>query len=107
MRKILLIFFIPSLIYAWDFTQERITIPVYFDSVVCQVPWGTGYNYIHPTFNDIDGDNDYDLVFGSDWKRISYLRNTGNQNLALLEFITDTLVNIPAPTIESQTSNVH
>ena len=66
MKKLLIVFLLPFSVFAWDFTQERNTIPVYFDNVQCKVPWTTGYNYIHPFFIDIDGDNDFDLVTGSD-----------------------------------------
>ena len=45
--------------FAWNFIQERNTIPVSFDGVECQSPWGTGYNYINPTFCDLDGDGDF------------------------------------------------
>jgi|GEM_PF-1636269 len=80
MKVFLFILLTPLILFAWDFTQERNTIPIYFDSVQCQSPWGTGYNYINPTFCDIDGDEDYDLVIGSDWARVSLFTNNGNLN---------------------------
>ena len=76
--QILLILFILTLpAFAFDFVQERESIPVSFDGVECQVPWTTGYDYVQPTFCDIDGDNDLDLFFGSGWRRLSFFENIG------------------------------
>ena len=75
--------------------QERNTIPVSFDGVECQVPWTTGYNYINPTFCDLDGDGDQDLFIGSDWSRLTYLENTGNMQDIDFRYITDMLVEYP------------
>ncbi len=97
MKKLLIIFLLPFSVFAWDFTQERNTIPVYFDSVRCQVPWTTGYNYIQPTFCDIDGDNDFDLFIGSDWNRMSFYSNIGDSSFHRFIFETDTIVNLPFP----------
>ena len=105
MKKIIFIFLLPTFVLAWDFVQERNTIPVEFDSVQCQVPWTTGWNYIHPTFCDLDDDGDFDLVFGSDWGRATYIRNIGDENIAIFEFETDTLVNLPHPPPASQLSS--
>ena len=105
MRNILFIFLLPSLIFAWDFSQERNTILVYFDSIQCRVPWTTGYNYIQPIFNDLDGDNDFDLVFGSDWGRISYFINNGNLNFPSFSFETDNFVSPPGFSTVSQVTN--
>ena len=84
-----------SLAQAWDFTREYDGIPVYFDSVACQVPWTTGYSYINPTFADIDGDNDFDLIMGSDWSRVSYYKNNGDSVVVDLQLISDSLVFCP------------
>ena len=89
MKKLLIIFLLPISVLAWDFTQERNSIPVYFDSVVCQVPWTTGYNYINPTFADIDGDNDFDLFIGSDWARVTFVKNDGDSITPNFLFISD------------------
>ena len=105
MKWILLLLFIPSLLFAWDFTQERNTIPVEFDGIQCQIPWTTGYNYIHPTFCDLDDDGDSDLVFGSDWARITFLRNEGDINIPSLTFETDNLVSPPGLEAYSQVPN--
>ena len=94
MKKLLIFVLLPSIVLAWDFSQERKTIPVYFDSVRCQVPWTTGYNYIAPTFVDIDADGDFDLVIGSDWNRISFYLNSGDSSNYQFEFITDSMVSI-------------
>jgi len=79
----------------FDFTREFDVIPLSFDGVACQVPWTTGYNYINPRFCDIDGDDDQDLVMGSDWARLSYYRNIGNANNCSLEVVTDLIVSPP------------
>ena len=106
MKKIIVIvLFLPGLMHAWDFIQERATIPVSYDGVECQVPWTTGYNYIHPVFIDIDSDNDYDLVFGSDWARLSLYSNIGTSNIPDLQYITDSLVTLPDTLLGSQQSN--
>ena len=109
MKKILFILFliVPFASYAqeFDFTQEWDTIPVSFDSVECQVPWTTGYNYINPTFCDIDGDDDFDLFFGSDWARITYLKNEGNSSDFSFSFETDHLVTPPEMQAVTQIPN--
>ena len=87
---------------AWDFVQERNTIPVSFDGVECQVPWTTGYNYINPTFCDLDGDGDQDLVFGSDWGRASHYINIGTNTLFIFTLESDYLVELPHPPPTSQ-----
>ena len=92
---ILVIFFTCLPAFAWDFVQERSSIPVSFDGVECQVPWTTGYNYINPTFCDIDGDNDFDLIVGSDWARVTLFLNEGNSNNPNMVLVTDTLVSAP------------
>jgi len=89
----------------FDFTREYDVIPVSFDRVECQVPWTTGYNYINPTFCDIDGDNDYDLVIGSDWGRISVFTNNGNNNNPAFCFESDSLVSPPNYVPLAQQSN--
>jgi len=92
--------------FAWgqefDFTREFDVIPVSFDGVECQVPWTTGYDYINPTFCDIDGDDDQDLIFGSGWARLSYYRNIGSASNCSLEFVTDSLVELQGVAIQSQ-----
>ena len=109
MKKILYILFIlvPLLSYSqeFDFTQEYDVIPVSFDGVECVIPWTTGYNYINPTFCDIDGDSDYDLFFGSDWNRQTYLENVGNVSQYSFEFRTDAVVNVEVPVPASQLTN--
>ena len=91
----------------FNFTQEWDSIPVSFDGVECQVPWTTGYNYINPTFCDIDGDDDFDLFFGSDWNRQTYLENVGNASQCSFEFRADAVVNVEVPVPASQiTSNL-
>ena len=85
--------------------QERSTIPVSFDGVECQVPWTTGYNYINPTFCDLDGDGDQDLIFGGDWARVSFFRNNGTSDEPLLGFESDSLVSLPETYPGSQLSN--
>jgi len=89
----------------FDFTREYDVIPVSFDGVECQVPWTTGYNYINPTFCDIDGDGDYDLFFGSDWARVSFYENYGNNHEFLFQLETDNLVTPPDMEALSQFSN--
>ena len=98
-----LIICLPAL--AWDFTQEYASIPVSFDSVECQVPWTTGYNYINPTFCDLDGDGDQDMVFGSDWGRISYYRNAGSQSQPEFDYESDQIITLPEVEPQSQRSN--
>ena len=95
MKVLLFILFAAVPLFAWDFTQERASIPVEFDGVECQAPWTTGYNYINPTFCDIDDDNDYDLIFGSDWSRLTYFENEGDTVCYEFTFVTDTFVNPP------------
>ena len=101
MKTILIIMFIlvPVLVFSqeFDFTREYDVIPVSFDGVECQVPWTTGYNYINPTFCDIDGDQDFDLIIGSDRNRLTYLNNSGDINEAGFTFIADSLVFISFP----------
>ncbi len=104
MKKLLILILLPLSVFAWDFTQERNTIPVYFDSVKCQVPWTTGYNYIAPTFIDIDADRDYDLVMGGDWNRMSFFINNGDSIFYYFEYITDSIVNIQTTPQSQQAS---
>ena len=104
-KAIIFLIILPNIVFAWDFTQERAYIPVEFDSVQCQVPWTTGYNYINPTFCDLDADGDYDLVLGSDWKRTTLIINIGDSNCYSFEFETDSLVNLPEIEPQSQRPN--
>ncbi|NQS98544.1 MAG: hypothetical protein HQ591_08825, partial [candidate division Zixibacteria bacterium] len=92
-KAIIFLIILPNIVFAWDFTKERASIPVEFDSVPCQVPWTTGYNYINPTFCDLDADGDFYLIMGSDWNRITYVKNSGDINNAQFYFMTDSLVN--------------
>ena len=89
----------------FNFTQEWNTIPVSFDGMECQVPWTTGYNYINPAFCDIDGDNVYDLFFGSDWGRISEFRNNGDSITCSFSFETDHFVSPSGLAAVSQVPN--
>ncbi|NQS97734.1 MAG: VCBS repeat-containing protein, partial [candidate division Zixibacteria bacterium] len=102
MDKILIVFLIPTLLFAWDFTQERNTIPVEFNGVECQVPWTTGYSYINPTFCDLDGDNDYDLICGSDWNRQTLVRNDGDEFSWYFTFVSDNFIELNHPDPSSQ-----
>ena len=102
MKKLLVLLLLPLSVSAWDFTQERNTIPVYFDSVQCHVPWTTGYNYVNPTFADIDNDNDYDLFIGSDWARVTLVKNNGNSITPHFLFISDSIVSLPETSPASQ-----
>ena len=98
MRRFILSFLLlPLTLFAqeFNFSREFDVIPVSFDGVECQVPWTTGYDYINPRFCDVDGDNDQDLIIGSDWARLSLYRNTGNASEYNFEFITDSLVPPP------------
>jgi hypothetical protein len=93
----IVLFIIPLSVFTqeFNFTREYDVIPVSFDGVECQVPWTTGYVYINPTFCDIDGDDDQDLIKGSGWARLSYYRNIGSASNCSLEFVTDSLVPPP------------
>ena len=109
MKKILniLLILVPTILFAqeFDFTQEWDTIPVAFDGIECQVPWTTGYNYINPTFCDIDGDNDKDLFFGNDWGRITECINNGDNLQHSYALITDNFVSPPGLEPVSQVPN--
>lgn len=107
MKKLIFLFLIPIACYSqeFNFQQERSTIPVEFDGVECQVPWTTGYSYIQPAFCDIDGDNDYDLFFGSDWARLTYLRNEGNNSIPSFTFESDSFVTLENVEPQSQRPN--
>jgi hypothetical protein len=70
MKMLSVISLFPMLVFAWDFTQERNTNPVYFNNIQCQSPWNTGWNYIQPIFGDIDNDGDQDSIFGGDWNKV-------------------------------------
>ena len=102
--SIILFILIPVICHAqeFNFTQEYDIIPVSFDGVECQVPWTMGYCYINPTFCDIDGDDDFDLFFGSDWARLTYMINDGDQIESDFSFQTDYLIPTP-PGFEPQT----
>ena len=105
MRYLLTALIIPITIFAFDFTQEYNTIPVYFDIVHCQAAWTPGWNYIQPTFCDLDGNGTQDLIMGSDFNRVTFLINTGDLSNHYYEFVTDYLVDFSYPPPSSQLTN--
>ena len=100
---LILVFTLPAA--AFDFVQERNTIPVSFDGIECQVPWTTGYDYVQPTFCDIDGDSDLDLFFGSGWRRLSFYENIGTSQDHDYQFGTNLFVDLQGIVPGSQTPN--
>ena len=104
MNRLLLLLIIPVSVFAWDFTQERNTIPVEFNGVPAQSPWNTGWNYIQPIFCDLDNDDDMDLIFGSDWNKIVFFRNIGDTIIFSFIFETDSMVTINSQPVSQITA---
>ena len=62
-------------------------ISTYYDSI------DVGSN-AHPTFCDIDGDNDYDLFIGNQEGKVYFYRNTGDSVNYDFEYVTDNFAGV-------------
>ncbi|MBU0517877.1 VCBS repeat-containing protein, partial [bacterium] len=79
MKYSILILFLPTLLFAQEFTFELEfdAIPVEIDGWQPIAPWLGGLSFTQPELCDIDADGDQDLFIGKQERSIWFLENTG------------------------------